>query len=195
MRFLGLMFTFAALVAVIAAPPAAAQILYTRINVSIPLGGSYDIDLNRDGVVDFTLRSKLLQSYCQSGDEYIWSATVSPAQADGVVVSPGNVWSDEAAPLPAGAAVGSAQRFDFNYSVLAGLYWGMCDAGVDGQWLNLPARYLGLRFQGPDHEIHYGWLKVSTAAYVDTTGIFTPASLSPALLTKPRRESRSWPGR
>ena len=151
-----------------AAQPAAAQILYTRINVSIPLGGSYDIDLNRDGVVDFTLRSKLLQSYCQAGDEYIWSATVSPAQADGVVVSPGNVWSDEAAPLPAGAAVGSAQRFDFNYSVLAGLYWGMCNAGVDGQWLNLPTRYLGLRFQGPDHEIHYGWVKVSTAAYVDT---------------------------
>ena len=43
-----------------------AEVVYTPVNVSIGVGDSYNIDLNHDGVVDFTLRSHLLEDYCQS---------------------------------------------------------------------------------------------------------------------------------
>jgi hypothetical protein len=37
-----------------------------------------------------------------------------------------------------------------------------------GEWLNLPNRYLGLRFQGANaNEFYYGWAQVNAVAYID----------------------------
>ena len=58
--------------------PATAEVVYTQVNVSIPVGGYYAIDLNHDGVADFSLRSPILQGLCQSGDQDSWNLTINP---------------------------------------------------------------------------------------------------------------------
>ena len=150
--------------------PADAQIVYTQVNVSIPVGGSYNLDLNGDGLIDFTLKSKLLQGYCQWGDEYDWSLTVIPAGGNDVVTSADPVGSDYASALRYAVPVNAKQNFYSNAAVMADLFWGACGVGVQGEWLNLPNRYLGLQFQASDGTIHYAWAKLSTVAYVDQDG-------------------------
>ncbi|MGC2108176.1 MAG: hypothetical protein WA655_01580 [Candidatus Korobacteraceae bacterium] len=156
---------FAALVV-----PAQAEIVYTPVNISIPIGGVYNIDLNRDGVTDFVLRSKLLQGYCQFGDEYVWSLAVTPANGSALVGAAGRIGSSFASALHNGVAVDSSQSFFPDFSLMAELYWGPCGTGAMGEWLNLPDRYLGLQVPGADGAVHYGWAKLSTVAYVDHNG-------------------------
>jgi hypothetical protein len=150
--------------------PAHAQIVYTQVNVSIPVGESYNLDLNGDGVTDFTLKSKLLQGYCQSGDEYVWSLTAIPSGSNDVVTATDQAGSEYASALQYGASVNASQSFYPNASVMADLNWGACGVGMFGEWLNLPNRYLGLQFQTSDGTTHYAWAKLSTAAYVDQDG-------------------------
>lgn len=147
--------------------PASAQIVYTQINVSIPVGESYNLDLNGDGVTDFTLKSKLLQGLCQWGDEYVWSLTVIPAEGNRIVTAADQAGSDYAAALQYGVLVNAGQNLYPSASVMAELTWGACGIGTSGEWLNLPNRYLGLQFQAQDGSTHYAWVKLSTAAYVD----------------------------
>jgi len=144
--------------------PASAQIVYTQVNVSIPVGGSYNLDLNGDGVTDFTLKSKLLQGYCQWGDEYVWSLMLTPAAGNDAVTAPDQAGSDYASALPYGALVNASQNFYPSASVMAELTWGACGIGTAGEWLNVPNRYLGLQFRAQDGTIHYAWAKLSTAA-------------------------------
>ncbi len=147
--------------------PAEAQINYTQVNVSIPVGGSYSVDLDGDGVIDFTLRSKLIQGYCQSGDEYVWSLSVIPADGNEVETASNQAGADYASALLYGAVVNAGQNFFPDQTILGELYWGTCGIGTMGEWLNLPNRYLGLQFRASDGSIHYAWLKVSTVAYID----------------------------
>jgi len=53
------------------AVPACAEVVYSPVYRSLPVGGEYYMDLNHDGVTDFTLKSDLLEDYCQFGDGYI----------------------------------------------------------------------------------------------------------------------------
>lgn len=170
MKFIRLTLIAAALVAAVLSEPAGAEVVYTPVNVSIPVGGYYNIDLNGDGITDFTLGSKLLQGYCQSGDEYEWSLTVTPANGNAIVIAADRIGPDYAIALPSGAPVSSSQSFYPDASVMAELYWGPCGTGTLGEWLNLPARYLGLQFQDAANQSRYGWAEVSTVAYVDQNG-------------------------
>ena len=147
--------------------PAAAQIVYSPVNVSIPVGGSYYLDVNRDGVTDFTVRSQLLQDYCQFGDGYAWNLSITPGAGDSVVVTTDGY----VAALPAGARIDSSRNFSPDAELLTGLAWGLCGTGISGPWLNLPNRYVGLqlRLRGAN-DIHYGWAKLSDAGYIDHDG-------------------------
>jgi hypothetical protein len=149
---------------------AAAEVVYTQVNVSIPVNGSYNIVLNPNGVADFTLSSRFLQGYCQSGDEFVWSLTVESSSGNAVVNLSAQIGSDYASALLNGVPISSSQSFNPSASVMAELYWGNCGIGALGQWLNLPDRYLGLEFQDAAGNTHYGWAKVSTVAYVDQNG-------------------------
>jgi hypothetical protein len=151
--------------------PAAAEIVYTPVNILIAVGDSYPVDLNHDGVTDFTLRSSLLEDYCQFGDGYLWTLSVNPANGNAVVTSSGHLGSSYAAALHKNVPVSSGQSFYPNLSIMAQLSWGFCGTGVLGEWLNLPDRYLGVQFRGAANDIHYGWAKVGTVAYVDQWGV------------------------
>ncbi len=156
-----------------AAVSAQAEILYTQIKVAIPLNGSpYNLDLD-DGVTDFVLQSKLLQTYCQSGDGYLWTVTANPTRAgNGVVAFASSFgWFDRA--LSTGIRVGSDQTFYKGFAAMSVLQWGYCGTGTYGQWLNIPDRHLALQFQIVRNgipETHYGWAKVSVAGYLDQNG-------------------------
>src|SRR5579862_6768155 len=126
---------------------AAAEVVYTKVNVSIPVGGSYNIDLNQDGITDFTLRSSLLEDYCQFGDGYAWTLLLIPANGGAVAIDAGSITSSDAAALQNGVMVNNGQRFYAGLAVMAGLDWGFCGTSVFGEWLNLPNRYLGLQFK------------------------------------------------
>lgn len=146
---------------------ASAEVVYTPVNVAIPVGGSYSIDLNHDGAIELTLRSRMLQDYCQTGDGYTWTlAVVSAAGAD-VEISSGN----DAASLVQGSPIDSPQNFSSDPARLAELDWGYCGRGRFGQWLNQPNRYLGLAFELPGNpNVYYGWAKVSEVASLDSYG-------------------------
>jgi len=149
---------------------AQAEIHYTQVSVSIPVGGSYNVDLNGDGVIDFTVQSKFIQAYCQSGDEFIWSLTVTPAGGNSVVTALDQAGSDYASALQYGVLVNSGQSFYPGSSLMGELFWGSCGIGTLGEWLNLPARYLGVQFRAADGTTHYAWAALSTVAYVDQHG-------------------------
>ena len=147
--------------------PAAAEIVYTPVNASIPVNGYYYIDLNQDGAWDFMLRSDFLQDYCQSGDGYVWALSITPAQGNAVATAAGS----NAAALVLGAPIGPTQNYALNTALMTELVWGNCGSGLFGEWLNLPNRYLGLLLrQSGTNEIHYGWAKVSEVAYIDQHG-------------------------
>jgi hypothetical protein len=172
MRWKELLLTTAVTFAIAFAAPASAEIVYTQVRASIPTNGSYQIDVDGDGAADFTVASKLLQAYCQAGDEYIWAATVAPATRNAVVVDWRQAQSPFASALATGVRVGSSQNFATTQSLMAEMYWGSCGIGSTGEWLNFPNRYLGLEFYSTDHKLHYGWAKLSTSAYVDQHGNF-----------------------
>lgn len=147
--------------------PATAEVVYTPANISIPVGGAYSFDLNYDGIADFTLRSHLLQSYCQFGDGYDWSLTIDPAAGNAVVAESGS----DASALLQGASIDSTQPFSPETARMTELDWGSCGRGSYGQWLNTSNRYLGLQLRLPGSVgVHYGWAKVAVVAYVDRYG-------------------------
>ncbi len=150
--------------------PAAGEIVYTPVYVAIPVGGHYNIDIDGNGVTNFTPDSKLLQGWCQSGEEDEWTVSISPASGNAIVITPGRAGASYASALLHGVPVNSAQSFYASASTMAEIYWGACGSGTLGSWLNLPGRYLGLQFQDAANETHYGWAEVSTGAYIDQDG-------------------------
>lgn len=164
--------TFVAVVAIAVALslPSPAEVVFHTAVVSIPVNGIYNLDLNQDGITDFTLRSALLQDYCQYGDGYIWGLTVMPAAGSTIETAAGRAGDNNAAALAQGMPVDSAQTFYASTAVMAELAWGRCGTGTLGEWLNVSNRYLGLKFVGPDKQIHYGWATLSVVAYVDGSG-------------------------
>lgn len=155
-----------------------ADVVYTPVKASIPVDGSgFSLDLNADGVTDFTLTSKLLQAYCQLGDEYLWTLTVTPANGNAITSRAGQVSSDYASALTDGVAVNSSQSFYPAPSTMAELFWGGCGTGAGGEWLNTTNRYLGFRFRTPDNSLHYGWARLSSVASVDRHGNFQASTV------------------
>ena len=173
MKSLGLHICVVVMAGTIAAAfslPTSAEVVYHSVVVSIPVSGYYNLALNHDGTTDFTLRSSLLQDYCQFGDGYVWSLTVTPATGSAVETAAGRIGNNDALDLAQGMPVNSGQSFYPGTSIMAELSWGSCGVGTLGQWLNVPNRYLGLKFLGSDNQIHYGWANVSAVAYVDPYG-------------------------
>jgi hypothetical protein len=171
MKFPKLTFVLPVALASLVGIPAAAEIVYTPTNISIPSGNSYNIDLNHDGINDFTLRSTYLEDYCQTGDGYLWSLNALSSDGNAVVAAIGRVGSGYVSALQYGVAVNAGQGLNPAASLMALLYWGFCGTGMEGEWLNLPDRYLGVQFQGADGASHYGWAKIATTAYVDRYGV------------------------
>jgi hypothetical protein len=131
-------------------PPATAEVVYTPANVSI--GSPFSLDLNHDGIADFTL----LHCRCFSASGHSLSFR---AQLD----VPGNGIIDEA--LAAGAMIGQGQPFitkSTNYGgpVLARGFDYLSISRFSGPFANATNKFLGLKFL-IDGQVHYGWARLS----------------------------------
>ncbi|HVI08398.1 MAG TPA: hypothetical protein VND65_08905 [Candidatus Binatia bacterium] len=143
----------AAGVAALAAPNAAAEIVYSPVQVELKPNSTYQIDLNHDGVNDFGLQ--LLQIYHSS-----MLLAVPDVVGNNVVKGTASI---DAAALPLGAPIGSKQKFasKMTYSgffmAIAGSYGSL--TWFRGPWKDQVNKYLGFKFL-IDGEVHYGWARL-----------------------------------
>jgi len=135
------------------AQPSEAEVVYTPAHVLILQDQKFAIDLNHDGIDDFTIhnRFKNLSGYLyfqlkvgpDDGGAIIWSPPASGARA-----------------LFHGSGVGPKGDFRAQGQVMA--FRSRPDAAYSyGSWLEVSNRYLGLSFK-IDGQVHYGWARLST---------------------------------
>ena len=135
------------------AQPAEAKIVYTQADRKIKPGDSFRLDLNHDGVTDFTLTDSL-HRYSAFG-----FATLLLKSPEGNGVQGG---SNYAFALNRGARIGP--RLPFYGKQMEYVHWDV-DSGYyyHGNWLNLSNRYLGVKFK-IHAKAHYGWARLNVKA-------------------------------
>jgi len=142
------------------APPAEARIVYTQQHQKI--SGSFELDLNHDGVVDFVLSA----GYGGNSTD----ADVGP------VYQGNRIWGtgQYASALPAGVRVGPGIRFQQHHYLMALIGGTPCGSGFSlGAWRNVTNRYLGLKFFSVNGDIHYGWARLSVRVQRRINAILT----------------------
>jgi hypothetical protein len=142
--------------------PAEGRIIYTPAHHVITHGGSFNLDLNHDGIIDFTLRDKY---FTRSMSTFISALSAVPAAGNGVdgwtAVQRGlssTQMQHYAFALKAGARIGGAQYFVGQQ--IASVIAGPGGSYYDGSWVNVRNRYLGLRFKIKG-STHYGWARLN----------------------------------
>ena len=139
--------------------PVQARVVYTPVNVNLPTNGFYPIDLNHDGITDFTFHIE--SSFCPYGPHihYLW---VEPNGA-------GIVGSYDASALQSGVPIDFRQSFYRSSALMYQRPLGPGCGTIQGQWYQVYRRYLGLEFLIAG-QVHYGWAELSTNS---TTGVNT----------------------
>jgi len=131
------------------AQPAEAKVVYTATNVTVttPIA----IDLNQDGVTDFTLGFV-------AGIEHSFFVDVTPTKGNSVR---GN---GSAACGFFGVPIGPGEKFVTNSYLGEGVrmagFFGYGISTSFGPWVNATNRYLGFKFL-INGQTHYGWARVS----------------------------------
>jgi hypothetical protein len=138
------------------APPAEAKIIYTPAHISI-LGprGSYQLDLNHDGVTDFTIANTT--NY--NTDQAFSNLFAKGPNGNGVVgtfVYRG--FPPVAHAFNAGSQIGAFDHFFQGEAKLVSYYSGGGGMSAHGNWVNVSDRYLGVKFK-IDGTNHYGWVR------------------------------------
>lgn len=139
-------------------PPAGAEIVFTPVNGVIAEGSKYSLDLNHDGVIDFTLINDFHISTTPFGDDL----DIAPAaNGNGIFQGPRERFNQTAAAaLPAGVPVGSGKPFVFREINMAYASLTAFTYVSGGPWKNVTNRYLGLKFL-IDGEVHFGWARLT----------------------------------
>ncbi len=152
------------------AQPSEAEIIYTPANVTIGTNQEYGLDLNNDGIVDFTIKAfgkyfppvtyinSLVVKHPPKGNE------VAAHLAFGLYSGGG---FNFAYALSSGIPI-SQQARHFNAKRATMTWICECDAGnhYRGSWLShlshepLSNRYLGFKFK-INGEVHYGWARLN----------------------------------
>jgi hypothetical protein len=150
--------------------PAGAEIVYTPTNITVGPNGSYNLDVNNDGIIDFTI-SASAQGFgicCVSDPTGVvctrYNATLSvdetPASGNDVVGSP-------PAALASGDQIGPSQTFRSGTGTLRSVSVkrsspSRCQASTSysGKWVTSSLQYLGLAFK-IDGQTCYGWARLS----------------------------------
>jgi hypothetical protein len=126
--------------------PAEAKIVYTSAHVIISgFGGYYKLDLNHDGITDFSIT-------CNCSQEGQMLAAQPAAKGNGIVGSGGF-----AAALQQGTGIGPTQTVITGPAEMENVSNGHC---YTGNWCNVANRYLGLKFITKG-KTRYGWARLS----------------------------------
>ncbi len=134
------------------AQPAEAKIIYTKTHKVIGSNGTYNLDVNHDGTVDFIIREwgtalfakeaygNAVRGYAERSSQVLASALKRDAQ-----IGPGTVGFVKSGYYGEGMAYAGNTN---------GTTW------AAGPWVNVNNRYLGLKFK-IDGKTHYGWARLS----------------------------------
>lgn len=143
------------------AAPSEAKIVYTPAHHFIKTGTSYNLDLNHDKVIDFILRDMA----SSNTDSAWWTLSASPAQGNGARGFKTVQRFPWASALKPGAVIGGGRQY-FPGKVMA---FAVATEGgstfVDGSWVNVKQRYLGLKFH-IGKKVHYGWARLNVSPKV-----------------------------
>lgn len=144
-----------------------AQIVYTDVNpdtsmicLNYPCYESYNLDLNNDAIVDFTLQTS--HNHCQT------TFVMSDRKSVSVVSQSGNLAA--ANMLYANSSIGSNLSFSTNSVTLRSIVSGYpglgCPAvlGSSGSWTDSTDHYLGLQFS-VGANTYYGWVRLNVIVY------------------------------
>lgn len=140
-----------------------AQIIYTDIEpdfTSVNLGDQYNLDLNNDGTVDFSLKS-------YSEAYYDWLQIGTNTNGNGVLsVIP---WYSNPVPFDIGRKIFNVASYTNGEIYESWGYFtiGDCFGGGGGcyyDWKDKYDKYLGLRFL-INGQIHYGWARLDVSSY------------------------------
>lgn len=139
------------------AQAASAEVVYTPANINV--GTSYSLDLNHDGVPDFTLETVPYDS--GHGDLLLLALDV-PGNAVRPPFDEGG--TRNAGALPIGARIGPAQTFT-TATTYGGAFMGNAFQygsihDTNGPWANATNKFLGLKFLIAG-EVHYGWARLT----------------------------------
>lgn len=152
------------------AQPSAAEIVYTPTHQTITVnGGPIAIDLNNDGITDFTLTNTSRFSTGRfagreggafptgGGSRRPHALDVFPQPENRVVIG----GRSYASALRAGRMVGPPDTWDETRAAME-----ICSSGSffsdNGPWSNVKSRYLGLAFS-VDGLTHFGWARLSVS--------------------------------
>jgi hypothetical protein len=137
---------------------AEAKIVYTPVHRVIHTGQHYNLDLNHDRIVDFTLRD--VANLNTNFDT--WWLGANPARGNGARgfrTLQGTQVTPWASALQSGAQIGGGQYFPGELMAVVGTSF------VEGSWASVKDRYLGLKFH-IGGKVHYGWARLSVSAKV-----------------------------
>lgn len=146
-----------------------AKIVYTPADVHFSAPQQYSLDLNHDGITDFTIYDTQHRSQCHSDGAGAFLFVRQP-QANGAVNGGVQHFAPYTAALDRKETIGPKQSFlsgseEFMAEALRGR-WGR-DCGrfsfIVGPWANVTNRYLGLKFMIKG-KTHYGWARISVQA-------------------------------
>jgi hypothetical protein len=141
------------------------KIIYTPVHHTITRHGSFKIDLNHDGITDFTLQNK----FSVNTSTLISGLSIKPAAGNGAEGWTG--FQPYAFALKPGGRIGPGQYFPGKQ--MASIDAGPAATYYVGSWVNVKNRYLGLRFK-INGKFHYGWARLSVQVQkYSTTGILT----------------------
>jgi len=150
------------------AQPAEAKIVYTKAHKVIhKLNDFVNLDLNHDGIVDFSLW--LVHSRYPFVGAGLLAFPPNPSSTNTVRTSGARYW---AIAYPAGVRIGPKghaeplkRAFDgalMEHGCAATSTTACESSGVGGNWVNVKNRYLGLTF-GINGKIHYGWARLNAS--------------------------------
>ncbi len=153
--------------------PAEAKIAYTKTHQPIPPDTHYALDLNQDGIADFTVFNYSGKGTCQgfpcSAGE-IWVAIPHGNFVRGYVRSSGSLFGSFASAFRAGVKIQGKKKFlpklcelsTCNATMAISESGGTSGNETLGPWLNAKNRYLGLKF-AIRGKLHYGWARLTTS--------------------------------
>jgi hypothetical protein len=141
---------------------AEAKVIYTPAHRIIGVNSRYRVDLNHDGITDFTF-SNIVR--CRTFCTY-YEVLQRPAGDNGAA---GYVFDDRLAVLESalkpGAKIGPrADFFERHVGILIEVKYDPGNTQVYGPWANIGARYLGLKFDIKG-KTHYGWARFNVTVH------------------------------
>jgi hypothetical protein len=145
------------------AEPSGAEIIYTRTHHVIANRGSYNLDLNHDGITDLTIQNKYFH-YCNPPDTYCKTSETLAAKLAGTNQAVYNIYG--AVAMKPGMRIGPGNAFHGGaermvYCTVQLLY-------PIGSWINVNTRYLGIKFKIKG-KTHYGWARLSVKVQLPLT--------------------------